>query len=231
MTRKRLDVRGTLASLPLFQSLRPEELASVAQAARIVRARRGELLFGKGDTPAGFHVVVSGQVKLALSTSHGLEKVLQILGPGQSFGEAVMFLERPYPVHGACLVDSVLLLVPRHALCAAIEADPGFARRVLGGLSVRLHQLVSDVEAYSTRSAAQRLVGYLLHLREAGGEAADEATGHVSLPTSKHIVASRLNLTPETLSRVLHVLSADHLISVDGRDVTIRDVQRLRAYA
>lgn len=231
MIRKRLDVRGTLASLPLFQNLDADELAKLSQAARIVRAHRGELLFSKGDTPVGFYIVVSGQVKLALSTSHGVEKVLQIMGPGQSFGEAVMFLERPYPVHGGCLVDSVLLLVPRPAVCEAIEADPGFARRVLGGLSVRLHQLVSDLEAYSTRSAAQRLVGYLLHLREASGTEAKEPAEQVSLPTSKHIVASRLNLTPETLSRVLHMLAADELISVEGRDVTIRDVERLRAYA
>jgi CRP-like cAMP-binding protein len=227
MIRKRLDVRGTLASLPLFQKLREDELVRLAHAARVVRAARGEMLFNKGDAPAGFYLVVEGQVKLALSSSHGVEKVLQLFGPGQTFGEAVMFLERPYPVHGECLADSLLLHVPRQAVFEAIESDPGFARRILGGLAVRLHQLVSDVEAYSMRSAAQRLVGYLLNLSES--QALPEA--QVSLPTSKHIVASRLNLTPETLSRLLHTLAADQLISVDGREVTIRDVERLRSYA
>ncbi len=228
MARKRLDVRGTLANLPLFQKLDEDEFSRVAQATRIVRAGRGEMLFSKGDMPAGFYVVVYGQVKLALSTSHGVEKVLQIFGPGQSFGEAVMFLERPYPVHAECLADSLLLVVPRQAVFEAIETDPGFARRILGGLSVRLHQLVSDVEAYSMRSAAQRLVGYLLHLH---GGTAEAEIAQVSLPTSKHIVASRLNLTPETLSRVLHMLAADQLITVEGRDVTIRDIERLKDYA
>ncbi len=227
MISKRVDVRGTLASLPLFQKLHDDELVRLAHAARIVRAGRGELLFNKGDAPAGFFIVVEGQVKLALSSSHGVEKVLQIFVPGQTFGEAVMFLERPYPVHGECLADSLLLLVPRQAVFEAIASDPGFARRILGGLAIRLHQLVSDVEAYSMRSAAQRLVGYLLNLRGAG----DGEVAQVSLPTSKHVVASRLNLTPETLSRVLHMLAADQLIEVDGRDVTIRDVERLRAYA
>ena len=98
---------------------------------------------------------------------------------------------------------------------------------MLAGLSFRLHELVSDVEAYSMRSAAQRLVGYLLNLCDARPGDVPQ----VSLPTSKHVIASRLNLTPETLSRILNVLAGDELISVDGRSVTIRDVERLRAYA
>ncbi len=227
MARRRLDTQAALANLPLFRKLTAQELALIAQGTRVVRAARGELLLRKGEMPSGFYLVVFGQVKLALSSHQGVEKVLQLFGPGQSFGEAVMFLECPYPVHAACLVDSLLLHVSQQVIFEAIDANADFARRMLGGLSSRLHELVTDVEAYSMRSAAQRLVGYLLNLSES--QAVPEA--QVSLPTSKHIVASRLNLTPETLSRLLHTLAADQLISVDGRAVTIRDVERLRSYA
>ena len=138
-----------------------------------------------------------------------------------------MMLERAYLVHAECLADSLLLHVPKQAVFDAIDADPGFARRMLAGLSFRLHELVSDVEAYSMRSAAQRLVGYLLNLCD--GQADRE--GRVSLPTSKHLVASRLNLTPETLSRILHTLADEELIRVEGRAVTICDLERLKAYS
>ena len=224
--RRRLDVAGALSSLPIFRQLGAEQLAGIVTGTRVIRAGRGELLFNKGDTPTGFYVVMFGHVKLALSTTQGMEKVLQLFGPGQSFGEAVMFLERPYPVHGECLADTLLLHVPKQAIFDAIDADSGFARRLLGGLSYRLHELVSNVEAYSMRSAAQRLVGYLLNLCEhQPGDASQ-----VNLPTSKHVVASRLNLTPETLSRILHTLADEGLISVEGRSVTILDVERLKAY-
>lgn len=226
MGRRRLDVAGALGNLPLFRQLAEEQLAAMVRVTQVVRASRGELLFNKGDQPTGLHVVMFGQVKLALSTSQGSEKVLELMGPGQSFGEAVLFAERPYPVNAECLADTLLLHVPKKALFDAIEADTGFARRMLGGLSFRLHELVGDVEAYSMRSAGQRLVGYLLSL--AGEPSEQPAT--VTLPTSKHLVASRLNLTPETFSRILHQLTDAGLVSVDGRTVTILEPERLRAH-
>jgi len=226
MANRRLDVQAALASLPICAQLTQAQLANVASATRILRAVRGEMLFAKGDAPTGFYVLLRGQVKLALSSPQGVEKVLQLVGPGHSFGEAAMFLERPYPVYAQALADSVLLHVAQRAVFAAIEANPDFAHRMLGGLSRRLHELVGDVEAYSMRSAAQRLVGYLLNLC-----ATDAGTvAQVTLPTSKHLVASRLNLTPETLSRVLHLLADDDLIRVKGRTLTIIDFDRLRSY-
>jgi CRP-like cAMP-binding protein len=98
---------------------------------------------------------------------------------------------------------------------------------MLAGLSRRLHGLIADVEAYSLQSGRERVIGYLLR----DTEAADEGEPcRITLPTSKAIVASRLNLTPEHFSRILHELSDAGLIAVDGRDVEIRDVARLRSY-
>jgi CRP-like cAMP-binding protein len=111
--------------------------------------------------------------------------------------------------------------VSGEALLRVIDIDPRLARAMLAGLSLRLYELIDDVEAYTTRTAAQRLVGYLLHLSGSG------LIAH--LPTSKHVVASLLNLTPETLSRILHSLSEAGLIEVAGRRIVIRDAQGLRA--
>ena len=69
------------------------------------------MLFQKGDPPKGFFVVVFGQVKLAFPSAQGNEKVVQILGPRQSFGEAMMFMDRPYPVFAEGLMDSLLLQI------------------------------------------------------------------------------------------------------------------------
>jgi CRP-like cAMP-binding protein len=88
--------------------------------------------------------------------------VVQIVGPRQSFGEAVMFLDLPCPVFAEALVDSLLLHIGSGPVFELLETDPLFARRMLAGLSMRLHSLVQDVETYSLRSSAQRVVGYLL---------------------------------------------------------------------
>lgn len=228
MTHERLDIPILLGRLPLFQELLPEQLAHIAAATREKRLAKGEMLFQKGDMPRGFYVIVFGQVKLAFPSSQGNEKVVEILGPRQNFGEAVMFMDRAYPLFAESLTDTLLLHIAKNAVFDLLGADPLFARRLLAGLSMRLHSLVNDVESYSLRSSAQRVIGYLLQhcpLDEDG-----KGSMEISLPTSKQVIASRLNLTPETLSRIFHDLSEAALIDVHGKLITIRDLRRLREF-
>jgi CRP-like cAMP-binding protein len=228
MHETRLDIPQILARLPLFQKLAPEQIAALETACRERRLSKGEMLFQKGDPAKGFFVVVFGQIKLAFPSSQGNEKVVEVLGPQQSFGEAVMFMGCPYPVFAEALVDSLLLHIGSVPVFELLETDSLFVRRMLAGLSTRLHSLVQDVETYSLRSSAQRVVGYLLQhcLENESGESAFD----ILLPTSKQVIASRLNLTPETLSRIFHDLSSNGLIGVSGKHITINDVRRLREF-
>jgi CRP-like cAMP-binding protein len=228
MHENKLDIPQILSRLPLFQKLAPEQVAALETACRERRLAKGEMLFHKGDPAKGFFVVVFGQIKLAFPSSQGNEKVVQILGPQQSFGEAVMFMDRTYPVFAEGLTDSLLLHIGSAPVFALLETDPLFARRMLAGLSTRLHSLVEDVETYSLRSSAQRVVGYLL--QQCPASESGEASFAISLPTSKQVIASRLNLTPETLSRIFHDLSTNGLIGVSGKQITINDVNRLREF-
>lgn len=213
-----------LSHAPIFRGISPEEVGRIAQGTREVRAARGEVLFRRGDPCEGFHIVAFGQVKLALTTPSGEEKVVEIIGPGHSFGEAVMFAERPYIVSATALADSLLLHVSKKTLFAEIERDSGLARRMLGSLSMRLHMLVKDLEAYTLHSAAQRVIGFLTRLE-------DEAQApRVTLPAQKSLVASRLNLTPEYFSRILHDLADAGLVKVEGRDIEILDPEGLRRF-
>jgi CRP-like cAMP-binding protein len=223
-----------IANLPLFKELSDAQRTRIAASARLLRAARGETLFHRGDPVAGTYVVCYGRVKLSFVSPTGVEKVIEIIEQGQSFGEAVMFLDVPHVVTAQTLADSLLLLLPKEALFENIDREPGFARRMLAGLSRRLHQLVADVESYSTRSGTERLIGYLLHdCVGAGAEDGAELKGSIDieLPVAKGVIASRLNLTQEHLSRILHDLSALGLIEVHGRRIHISDVERLRRHA
>ncbi|MEX0957800.1 MAG: Crp/Fnr family transcriptional regulator [Burkholderiales bacterium] len=223
-----IKTQAFLSNLPLFRELAPEEIELIAAGTREVRIRRGDMLFQKGDPCRGFHIVVYGQIKLLFITPQGDEKVIEIMGPGQSFGEAVMFMEKPYVVSSQALADSLLLHVSRDVVFEGIDRDAKFARRMIAGLSRRLHHLVSDVEAYSLRSATQRVIGYLLRPEH---DHDDEGKGTVvTLPATKSVIASRLNITPEHFSRILHELGEKHLIEVDGRNVRILDTDRLRVF-
>jgi CRP-like cAMP-binding protein len=219
-----INIEALLAHVPLFNGLDKDEIARIARGTRQVNAARGDILFNKGDPSTGFHLVVYGQIKLAFTSPQGGEKVVDIIGQGNCFGEAVMFMDKPYMVFAQALADSLLLHISKSAILDEIERDPMLGRKMIASLSMRLHHLITDVESYSLHSGRQRIIGYLLRDQSDSGELT------VTLPTNKGIIASRLNLTQEHFSRILHELSENGLIVVKGRRITIPDVGKLRAY-
>lgn len=225
MDKTKIKVQTFLSRVPLFNSMRQEELDRIALGTTEVRAERGEIIFQRGDPCVGFHVVLYGQIKLSFTSAQGAEKVIELVGPGQSFGEALMFMGSPYIVSSQAMADSLLLHVSKQAIFREIENDSAFAVKMLAGLSQRMHSLMSDMESYSLRSGTQRVVTYLLKDRSA------DTGAELTLPVAKAVLASRLNLTPEHFSRIMADLSTQQLIAFKGRKVTILDEEKLRACA
>ena len=223
---QRLNIEALLSHVPLFNGLEADEIARIALGTREINALRGDILFHKGDDSNGFHLIVYGQVKLAFTSAQGGEKVVEILGQGHSFGEAVMFMEKPHVVFAQALSDSQLLHISKTVILDELEKDPKLGRKMIAGLSIRLHHLITDVESYSLHSGRQRIIGYLLRDNMEN----DEKSLTITLPTNKGTIASRLNLTQEHFSRILHELSEKGLIIVKGRKISIPDVENLRIY-
>ena len=215
-----------LASQPLFTDLSPPELERLAQGCALRRFGRGDIVFRVGEPCEEFHVCVTGQVKLFALSAAGAEKVIDIVSAGHSFAEALMFTGAPYIINAQALADTLLLTVKKQAVEGEIALDPRFALRMLAGISRRLHGLVRDVQAYALHSGVQRVIGYLL--RDITADSDEPVT--VSLPVSKATIASRLSLTPEYFSRVLHELEAAGLVRVDKREIHILDAQLLSNY-
>jgi CRP-like cAMP-binding protein len=209
MPSPKIDPREFLKRLPLFADLSPEELSLVAAGTTEHHIPRGSAVFQRGDPCVGFHMVIFGQVKLSFLSSQGNEKIVEIIGPGHSFGEALMFMEKPYIVTAHAVSDCMLLHISKHTVFAELARNPQFARRMLAGMSRRLHGLI---------------IGYLLKDDDA------KDGSEITLAVSKKLLASRLNLTPEYFSRVLHELADQGMIAVNGRQIRILDSARLRAY-
>jgi CRP-like cAMP-binding protein len=226
-----VNIEALLAHVPLFDGLEAGEISRMARSTREIHATKGDILFHKGDPCTGFHLLVYGQIKLAFTSAHGTEKVVEILGQGQSFGEALMFMDKPYIVHAQALTDSLLLHVSKAAIFEELQRDHNLCRKMLASMSMRLHKLMGDVESYSLHSGKQRIIGYLLR------ELPDEMPGNsgggnatITLSTNKGTIASRLNLTQEHFSRILHELIELGLIVVEGRRIHIPSVARLRQH-
>ncbi len=223
----RHSISEILSRQPLFRGLSESELAQISAGCREYRAKKNELIFHKGDLPEGMHVVVMGQVKLALPSAQGMEKVVHMCGPGSTFGEAVVFLDKPYPVSAQATVETLLLLVSKKALLDAMENSTMLCRKMMASLSARLHELLGDMETCMLRGSVQRVVCFLVQ----AAPSTDRLAYEINLQASKQTLASKLNLAPETLSRVLGQLSEAGLVTVKGRTIAVLDRQKLADYS
>lgn len=228
MPKHTIPLREFLASLPLFSTLDSCAIARMAAGITALDAPRGTVLVRRGEPCSGFHVMVFGCVKLCLHTPRGQEKVVDIIGRGQSFGESPMFLGHPYRISAEALTDSKLLHLARATVIAEIRRDATFAERIIDGLCRRFSDLLGDVEGYTLRTGTQRVSAYLIaHLPEA--LAAEPPA--VTFPAQKVVIASQLNLTQEHFSRILHELIVARIIEVKGRVVRILNAPELRIRA
>lgn len=153
---------------------------------------------------------------------------MDILAQGRSHGETQMLADQPHVVSAEALSDSFLLHISKAAILEEFDINPGLRLRLLRLMSSHLHQLIANDQAYSQQSSTQRLIGYLLH--QIPDILESDKNVIVTLSTSKANIASLLNLSQEHLSRILHSLSAQGLISVHGKRISIPDLARLKDY-
>ena len=215
-----------LLALPLFEGMGPTALARIAAGAHDVVAVSGTVIFRRGDPCRGLYIVDSGQVKLALQTPQGDEKVVEVVGPGGIFGETALFLDRPHMLVAESLTNTRVVFVAKATVLEELDHTSGFTRAMIANLSRRLQYLFGALEDCTLRTGTERVIGYLLNR-----VAPDAHNGNaiVTLPTKKGIIASQLNLTHEHFSRILHGLVMSGMIEVDGRDVRLPDLGRLHA--
>ena len=214
------NLRGILANTSLFGMLDERQLGAIASNTSLVRVSPNMLVVNRGDEPEGTFWIVYGQVKIVLYNKEGSEKTLEILGRNTCFGLSEMLLERPHLAFVKATIDSMLLHTDRDAMLQVAKENFGFARELMTCVGRQFYGLVRDIESYS-QTAKQRLAGYLL--RQSRREISDD----IQLVANKSLIASRLSLTPETLSRLFHELTEDGLISVSGRRIKILNVEKM----
>jgi CRP-like cAMP-binding protein len=216
-----------LGGQALFAGLAESNLVQIAEAGSTSDVRRGARILSRGDRLDGLYMLMSGSLKLYMLSCSGDERVLRILAPGDSFGEAIMFNRMPSPVFVEALTSARLAFFPREAITDVLTRTPDFTDTMLRSMSNLMHQLIQDLETCCLHNALQRTVNYLLRM----ADAAPAPHVEVQLPASKAVVASTLNMSAETFSRELHRLQDDGLVEINRRVLYLRDRDGLVALA
>lgn len=220
-----LEYQEIMKTAPLFRDLNQADFLQIVENTSSCQLRNGETLFRQHDSAKEFFYVVKGKMKISLLSIEGSEKVVDIINEGNSFGEAIIFRGMDgYPVNGEALADSVLLRFNAATYIEVLSNSPKACIQVMARLSERLHWLMNEMERLSLHNATYRLISYLLENIPAETIESTE----VSLSIPKHVVASRISVTPETLSRTLKRLSKEGLLEVHDKHIILINPVELR---
>lgn len=215
------DLRSGL----LLSGLATEQLERVARHASRAKLDEGQLLFSQGDAADRFYLVLKGQVRLFRLSPEGAEKVIEIVAPGQTFAEALMFMKTPrYPVCAASLCPTELIGIDARDFARMLHESVDTCFMLLAALSMRLRGLIGEIDNLTLHTATSRVARYLLLKLPIAHRALD-------LDVRKGVIASRLSVKPETFSRVVKNLSDQSVIEVHGSHVTILDQETLEEIA
>ncbi len=218
-------VKTLLRQTALFGNLEEQVLHEFLDKATIRPVSHGEVLFVQGDPAKAFYLVIQGWVKLYRLTPAGEEAIVAIFTRGQSFAEAAAFTGKSFPVSAEAVTDGQLLSIPAATLLCQIKQNPDVGVSMLASTSMHLHDLVQQIEQLKAHTGAQRVAEFLVSLCQM-----EMGPCCVALPYDKALIAGRLGMKPESLSRAFARLR-DLGVSVNQSSVEIPDVTRLRDYA
>ncbi len=217
--RSGVDKKRILRELPLFSGIAPNHLADLERGTQTLKFQRRQTICAAGSTAQHIYIVLSGQVKLALSNQRGNEKLLDVVEPGRSFGEPEFFGGQRYLAAALAVKPCQVLSISGVHVRRVMKFDPRIALRFIRTLAARQLELESELAASHLYSVNRRLLDFLLGL--AGPERDQIGETKVTLGISKRLLASRFDMQPETLSRSLRDMSEAGLLTVEGSCVRL----------
>jgi CRP-like cAMP-binding protein len=209
----------------LFVDFSEQSFQKIANHLSVSAFKAGGRLFEQGQPIADFFFLVQGQVKLTRLSSNGNEKVIEIINKGESFAEAAVFGQfAGYPVNCFALQDSIVFKVSAEHYRQELRASIDSCFAVMTRLSQRTHNLLGEIDRLTLHNAMHRLAVYLLK-----GVEVPSGSVRVNLMAPKHVIASRLSIKPETLSRTFKRLVEQGYIAMQEKYIVINEVAEFRA--
>ena len=220
------SVLDIISNCPLFEGLPEKQIEDIQYITIEKKYSKGEIIFAEGDDGNGFFIVADGRVKIYKVSMEGKEQILHIFGQGEPIGEVPVFIGQKFPAFAEAIEKSRLIFFPRKTFIELISKSPSLALNMIGLLAKRLRQFTVQVENLSLKEVPGRLAAYLVLLSEE-----QKNSDRIVLSISKGQLASLLGTIPETLSRILSKMSSNSLIHVDGRHITLLDMEGLEDLA
>jgi len=209
----------------VFRGLNPLMFERLIATAGILTLKEHQVVFRQADPATAFFIVIDGWVKLYRMTIAGEEAVIQVFTKGDSFAEAAALTGDPYLATAEAVSNARLVRVSADHVVKCIRGMPEIALAMIASTSQHMHHLVQQVEQLKAQTGLQRLAEFLAWLCPLDGSKCT-----IALPYDKALIAGRLGLKPESLSRAFARLRSVG-VNVRASHVVVRDPHKLSRLA
>jgi CRP-like cAMP-binding protein len=201
-----------LRQMPLFDGVLTAAAETAFADATVLTRHAGTVLFEAGTPASTLYLVAVGRIRLAFNAGPDTagSRLLGVLGRGDTIGLAALLRDDLYPVTAVVDDDALLVALPAACVQRLMVDHPAIAARLVGDMGAKLARFVRDIGGFTQRSARARVARLLHDLYRSIGESDD--AGEIVFGEPKRTIASRLAMSPETLSRELHALAESGLI-------------------
>ncbi|MCA0424160.1 MAG: Crp/Fnr family transcriptional regulator [Proteobacteria bacterium] len=211
-----------MKSAPIFERLSPGDLNKIIATSSAETRPSGCMLFSQGEQATAFFVVIAGWVKLVRDLPSGVSTVIDVAGARAAIGVAVAAARSAHVSSAYAVTPVRLLRFESAAICSVIRNNPSVALAFIHSAAHLHRSLIEDIEKLKSFKAVERVAAFLASLTQQR-----EGRATVRLPFGKTLLAARLGIQPESLSRAFRQLRDKGVLVVrDG--VVIADIGRLK---
>ncbi len=219
--------KGELAGISLFHKLSSAELSALESIAVREVFGADTVVFFEGDTSDSMHGVVSGSVKVYRTSDDGEERIVDILGPGDVFGEYALIDGQPRSATVATLEETVVLSISHRDFRRFVSDAPDVLWKVLESFTERMRRQTREMMDFSRQDLPLRLVNVILQLAERYGKPAGRGCT-IPLALRAASFAEMVGATDERAARMLDRLQSEGLIELGRNELTVADLSALR---
>jgi CRP-like cAMP-binding protein len=220
--------RDALLGSPFFQHMRLDELDELVAGAHELRAARGMVIFSKGDPGSSMMAVLAGHVRVGSVSQEGREVTLNLMGPGEIFGELALLDGKPRSLDAVAAEDSTLMVIQRAAFLPFLMRHEGLVERLLVVLCDRLRKTSIALEEIALFGLEARLARLLVKLSEDYGRATADGV-RITLKLSQRDLSTQVAASRESVNKQLQVWRKAGLIDVLAGHLVLREPTALRA--
>jgi CRP/FNR family cyclic AMP-dependent transcriptional regulator len=225
-----VDRRAILRNHALFAQLTSGEIDQLLAHARVVHYRHGEVIFHKASPGTGMMAVLAGLVRISAPSPDGREIVLNMINPGEIFGEIALLDGKDRTADAMAQTDCELLVIERRSFIPFLIGNPEIALRLLAVLCDRLRRTTEQVEDMLFRDLPSRLAKKLLSLAAASGERSERGV-RIATRLSQRELGTMVGMSRESVNKQLRQWQVEGIIASEQGRILLVDERRLRSLA